>query len=347
MFLSIIIPAYNCGKTIERLLDSILANNLDKDEYQVIICDDKSTDNFMEKVEPYKQKMNIVYCTTTRDIHCPGNTRQAALPYIEGDYFTFIDNDDMYESYGLSMVYNYLKNEKPLYTVVTNFREYFEDSDTYGHVYEGMDTDTWLHGKFFNTYNTLKIFKCYFKDDMESHEDLYFNGVNLGHLMAIGEDYTYLPIYTYKWIYNKESLSRSYFNQRYYYIDTYLKDYIVGAAYPFFDFYKDGLDSVFENFLKNQMMMTLLHAYFYYQASIYRLGEEDEFLQKNLLFILEFKNKIKNTLKITDQDILNIIYADPEKYARIKSKSIPGCNNFIEVNSFRDVMMADQYMTKE
>ena len=34
-YLSVIIPCYNCRKTIERLLDSIVANGFSKDELEV------------------------------------------------------------------------------------------------------------------------------------------------------------------------------------------------------------------------------------------------------------------------------------------------------------------------
>ena len=109
MKLSIVIPCYNCESTIGRLLDSILANDLHKDLYEVIICNDKSTDNFLDIVKTYEDKMNIVYCETTREFHCPGNTRQAALPYIKGDWFTFIDNDDMFEPDAFKAVFKYIK----------------------------------------------------------------------------------------------------------------------------------------------------------------------------------------------------------------------------------------------
>ena len=45
-WLSVIIPAYNCVNTIERLLDSILDQH--DDDLEIIICDDHSTDNFMD-----------------------------------------------------------------------------------------------------------------------------------------------------------------------------------------------------------------------------------------------------------------------------------------------------------
>ena len=56
-WLSVIIPAYNCVNTIERLLDSILDQH--DDDLEIIICDDHSTDNFMDNVVPYTDKLNI------------------------------------------------------------------------------------------------------------------------------------------------------------------------------------------------------------------------------------------------------------------------------------------------
>ena len=131
MLLSIIIPCYNCENTIERLLQSILDNKLEKENYQVIICDDKSTDNFLEKVKSFEDKMNIIYCETYRPIHCPGNTRQAALPFIEGEWFTFIDNDDMFEPYAFKTVFKYIEEKNIQYTLCTEFREFYYEKNEY------------------------------------------------------------------------------------------------------------------------------------------------------------------------------------------------------------------------
>ena len=338
LILSIGIPCWNCEKTIGRLLDSILANELDKDIYEVIICDDKSTDNFLSIVKTYEDKMNIVYCETTRDFHCPGNTRQAILPYIKGKWFTFIDNDDMFEPDAFKSVLKYIEENKSEYTVVTNFREYFPDTDTYGRIISGEDSDTWLHGKYFNRVNTLKKFGCRFKDDMFSHEDLYFNSWNLAHIIEIGKDYEYLPIYTYKWVYNEESLSRSYFNKKDFYIETYLDDYLMGASYPYFDMFNNAKDDNTKMFAWNQIEMTLLHGYFYYQASLWRLGPNDTLIEA-YDSLKRFKRKIIQELGVTEADIINYVYRAPDRYHKIKSNSFNGSNAFIELQSFRDFIM--------
>ena len=338
MKLSIIIPCYNCSKTIGRLLDSILDNQLDKEEYEVIVCDDKSTDNFLDIVKTYEDKMNIVYCTTTRDVHCPGNTRQAALPYIHGEWFTFIDNDDMFEPYAFKTVFNYIEEKNIQYTLCTEFREFYYEEDKYGREIRGDETDTWLHGKFFNKKHTLDEFKCYFKDDLMSHEDVFFNSCNLAHLISRGLDYIYYPVFTYKWIYNPNSLSRSYFNQKDYYIDTYLGDFMMGASYPFFDMYLNDKKEENRVFALNQIMMTLLHGYFYYQSSLWRLGSNDTLIE-SYNAVKELKRKIVKELGLTDFDIINYIYQIPDRYNSVKMGSQQGCCSFVEVQSFRDFIL--------
>ena len=336
--LSIVIPCYNCSKTISRLLDSVLANNLPKDIYEVIVVNDKSTDNFLDIVEEYKDKMDIVHCETTREFHCPGNTRQAGLPYITGEWFTFIDNDDMFEPDAFKQVLSHIEQNNLQYTLVTNFREYFPETDTYGRTMKNEGADTWLHGKYFNRVNTLEKFGCRFKDDMFSHEDLYFNNWNLSHLVEQEKDYDYLDIYTYKWCHNPESLSRSYFNEKYFYIETYLGDYLTGASYPYFDMFNQTKDKETKMFAWNQIMMTLLHGYFYYEASLWRLGEDDALMEAYDAMKL-FKRKIIKELKVDVSDIVGYIYSMPERYDKIKVDSRAGSNAFVETQSFRDFIL--------
>lgn len=334
-FLSVIVPCYNCEDTIGRLLDSIVNNHMSKDNLEVIICDDKSTDGFLDIVKSYEDRLTIIYCETTREKHCPGNTRQAALPYINGKWFTFIDNDDIFESDAFEKVISYILDNNIQYTLCTNFREYFAEENRFGRSMIGEDTDTWLHGKYFNTENTLKKFNCHFMDDLFSHEDVYFNSTNLGALISMDLDYVYADMFTYRWVYNQNSLSRSYFDKKHYYIETYLGDYILAASDPFFDLLET--DKNHYDWYVNQIMMTLLHAYFYYQASVWRLGYEA--LTDNIVSLRQLKTKIIERLDMSDYDIINYIYRNPKRYSNIKNRSIIGTCDFIETQSFRDFIL--------
>ncbi|MBP5704227.1 MAG: glycosyltransferase family 2 protein, partial [Paludibacteraceae bacterium] len=165
-------------------MESILLNKLDEGEMEVIVVDDRSTDNSMTIVREYEKELNIRYVETTRSVHCAGNTRQAAFPYIRGEWFTCIDSDDSFEPDVLPKVKEFLENHDVKYTLCTNFRGYNPFKDQYDHSYLCEHCDTWLHGKFFNTKKTLIEFGCYFPEDLVSHEDTFFNCMNLANIIA-------------------------------------------------------------------------------------------------------------------------------------------------------------------
>ena len=244
----------------------------------------------------------------------------------------------MFEPGAFKTVFKIIKEEGIQYTLCTEFREFFYDTQTYGREFHHDQTDTWLHGKFFNTQKTLKEFHCYFKDDLMSHEDVFFNSCNLARLISEGEDYVYVPVYTYKWVHNPESLSRSYFSKKDFYIDTYLGDFIMGASYPFFNMYNISRNEEHKGFALNQIMMTMLHGYFYYQASLWRLGSNDTLIE-SYDALKRFKRKIAEELNLTEFDIINYIYQLPDRYNSVKEGSQMGSCSFVEVQSFRDFIL--------
>ena len=92
MKLSIIIPYFNGEKWIAKCLDSLLQQDLQKEDYEIIVVDDGSTHS-VEVLEEYVQKhANIKY------VWQPNGQRSAArnkgLSVAQGDYVFFCDSDD-------------------------------------------------------------------------------------------------------------------------------------------------------------------------------------------------------------------------------------------------------------
>ena len=341
MKLSIVIPCYNCKDTIGRLLDSILANGLDKDDYEVIIVDDNSTDGFLYVIEPYEDKMHIIYTKTTRNVHCPGNTRQCGLPLVHGEWLCFADNDDMFENYAFKAVLKYLENHPEIYTLCTDFRAYDAKNDTFYAEFKREDADTWLHGKFYNVQKTLKEFGSHFKADMISHEDVYFNSWNLAHLIDCGKDYVYLPVFTYRWVYNENSITRKHYlgKHKYSYIETYMDDYLHSTSDPRFEMMKNTENENTQLWCLDQIMMTLLHAYFYYQASVYKFGGASDVLDSEYIAIKRFKQRIIKEIGLEEQGMINYVYQNPAGFDEVRKHGISGTMPFIETQSFRDFIL--------
>ena len=57
-FFTVIVPCYNSKKTITRLLNSIVAQNM-ASEIQVILSDDHSTESYDNEVRPFLNKLSI------------------------------------------------------------------------------------------------------------------------------------------------------------------------------------------------------------------------------------------------------------------------------------------------
>lgn len=358
-FMSVVIPAYNCRAEIERLLDSIVVQNWSKENLEVIICDDNSTDNFMELVTPYYEKLNIKYFKTEpRDIHCPGNTRKDGLSHVTGEWVTFIDNDDAFDEGAFDMIKDTIVTKNVTNMVYTIFHEYIPeqfinrelDPNTPAGYGRDMTGNTWLHGNWYNM-QWLKDNNIDFKENLESHEDLYFNSLCMATLMVQGTNYTIPDAnasevgrkYAYTWIFRPNSLSRGYFSTEHYYIETYLSDYIYSATEPWKHFAsiycQNDQNPEFRIACLQQCLFTLMYAFFYWEAGYYRLGPE-KILPNNINVIRDTVDQICFRFKITKSDIIAFVYSNPAQYQVIKNESFTGGGAFIELHTFRDFILS-------
>ena len=93
IFLSIIVPVYNCKVFIFQCIDSLYRQDVSVDSYEVIIVDDGS-DNGAEKIVDEIQK----HYNNMRVIHKENggvsSARNEGIRYARGKYVWFIDADD-------------------------------------------------------------------------------------------------------------------------------------------------------------------------------------------------------------------------------------------------------------
>lgn len=90
-FVSIIIPTYNRVEPLrfcmERLLEQTYKN------FEVIICDDGSTDYTEEVANEYHGKLNMVYITDS-NFGGPARPRNRGIKRAKGNIIAFLDSDD-------------------------------------------------------------------------------------------------------------------------------------------------------------------------------------------------------------------------------------------------------------
>jgi glycosyltransferase involved in cell wall biosynthesis len=94
-FFSVIICTFNRAHLLPRALDSVLAQT--ESSWEVIVVDDGSSDHTFDVVRPYLQRApNIRYMAhRNRGLAISRNVGIAAAI---GDYVTFLDSDDWYQS---------------------------------------------------------------------------------------------------------------------------------------------------------------------------------------------------------------------------------------------------------
>ena len=88
---TVIIPTYNREKNLKHMLNSLVAQT--HEAFEVIICDDGSTDNTKELVNSFKAKLNIRYLYQPKAGFRPGPARNMGLKTARGKLIIFLDSD--------------------------------------------------------------------------------------------------------------------------------------------------------------------------------------------------------------------------------------------------------------
>lgn len=100
---SIIIPAYNAEKYISQCLKSVI--NQTYDNYEAIVIDDGSTDRtgiILDKFSRKYKSIKVIHQSNSGVFQ----SRKNGISVASGEYITFLDADDWYDSDLLSVLYN-------------------------------------------------------------------------------------------------------------------------------------------------------------------------------------------------------------------------------------------------
>ena len=104
---SIIIPAYNAEKEIDRALESIKKQTFNN--YEIIVIDDCSTDNTYNKVKKYE---DVKIIKNEKNLKA-GGSRNKGLDVARGEYIIFLDADDyLADSDTLNKINNVIGDDK-------------------------------------------------------------------------------------------------------------------------------------------------------------------------------------------------------------------------------------------
>lgn len=102
--ISIIIPCYNCEKTVENTLKSVESQTYHNIE--VILIDDGSQDRTLSKLYEYKKNSSRKVVVIHQENGGVSLARNKGLELANGQYISFIDADDTYINDALQLMYN-------------------------------------------------------------------------------------------------------------------------------------------------------------------------------------------------------------------------------------------------
>jgi len=129
-FLSVVIPSYNELKNIQRNVLDQVVNYLKKQtyEWEVLLCDDGSTDGTTEKLHEFAKKDKRI--KVVENIHAgKGPTVQSGMLKAIGEWILFTDFD---QSTPLSEIEKLLTFEKT-HQVIIGSREILEQEEIRNH----------------------------------------------------------------------------------------------------------------------------------------------------------------------------------------------------------------------
>ncbi len=113
MILTVIITAYNAEKYIKECIASILNNTPDEllKEVEIIVTDDASEDSTADIVRSFGERVRLIHLDKNRG--CVAQTRNVGLLAAKGEYITYLDSDDQYESGAILKILEYIQKYKP------------------------------------------------------------------------------------------------------------------------------------------------------------------------------------------------------------------------------------------
>ena len=112
LFLSFIVPVYNVENYLRDCLDSLLTQNVEQGEYEIICVNDGSTDGSLAILREYEKEYKNVR-VIDKENGGASSARNVGLKEACGEYVWFVDSDDFIKTNCLSSLKETLSLHKP------------------------------------------------------------------------------------------------------------------------------------------------------------------------------------------------------------------------------------------
>lgn len=155
--LSIIIPVYNAEEFLTDAFRSILAQDIDKSLYEVVVIDDGSTDSSLQVIQRFVKYFNNFKYITQQNSGV-SVARNTGLDLATGEYVMFLDSDDTFKPGVLSRVYHLIKGKDT---------DIYFFGKSYSSKFEEYSPDQFLSTFYFSVYVWNTCIKAQFIKDKD------------------------------------------------------------------------------------------------------------------------------------------------------------------------------------
>ena len=298
--ISFIIPTFNAKDTIGMTLTSIENQGLEKEKYEVIVCDNCSTDITKIKANLHTNIDIKFYSQKFENIAA---AREYGLTKAEGEWVTFIDADDTFVLDTIREVIEIIRSQQLSKVCYTSFVEY--DFDAKKKTDKAFNKDNWLYGKFYNREFLIQN-NIHFNQNQKAYEDTYFN--NQVNLVLTEDERRYYDIISYNWRAKERIENREY-------LQSNFNDYLLTIE-PYFNFYNnDRIKCLYE------IIKSLLQVYFFVQV----VNCDKEKLLNQIL-----------SLGVNKEQLIEFIYTNPKTFSEVRAICEYEIGYFVEKESFKD-----------
>ena len=108
-FFSVVIPTFNRSEELFNCLSKLVDQNFK--DFEVIVCDDGSTDNTNEIVHLFASKLNLVYLFNENS-GGPAKPRNNGIKHSKGTWIALLDSDDLWYDNKLEILFEIIINNK-------------------------------------------------------------------------------------------------------------------------------------------------------------------------------------------------------------------------------------------
>lgn len=124
--ISVVVPTYNRAHYIGEAIDSILGQDIVDCELEIIVVDDGSKDNTEEVVRNYGERARYI----RQENQGAGVARNRGIDEARGEWIAFLDSDDRWLPYKLSLQFEVLEHFPGIRIIHSNFYTFDGDRIT-------------------------------------------------------------------------------------------------------------------------------------------------------------------------------------------------------------------------